>query len=106
VKPLTIADKEMMIAAIHDEIRRNKDARYDHKLHAILLVAQGMKCPEVARIMGDSVRTIETWVNKFEKHGLSAFEKKTSIWKTFETFRGTKRRSEKGANWNAKRLWY
>ena len=76
MKPLTIADKEMMIAAIHDEIRRSKDARYDHKLHAILLVAQGMRCPEVARIMGDSVRTIETWVNKFENHGLSALEEK------------------------------
>jgi transposase len=76
VKPLTIADREMMIMALHDEIRRNKDARYDHKLHAILLVAQGMNCPEVSKIMGDSVRTIENWVKKFETVGFSALEEK------------------------------
>jgi transposase len=76
VKPLTIADREIMILALHDEIRRNKNARYDHKLHAILLVAQGMTCPEVSKIMGDSVRTIENWVKKFETVGLSALEEK------------------------------
>lgn len=65
-----------MIMALHDEIRRNKDARYDHKLHAILLVAQGMTCPEVSKIMGDSVRTIENWVKKFETVGFSALEEK------------------------------
>jgi transposase len=72
LKPLTIAEQEMMIMALHDEIRRNKNARYDHKLHAILLVALGFTCPEVSRMMGDSVRTIENWVNKFEKIGFSA----------------------------------
>jgi hypothetical protein len=30
------------------EIRRSEESRYDHRLHGVLLVAQGMSCPEVA----------------------------------------------------------
>lgn len=71
-----MSDKKLMINALYDEIRRNKDARYDHKLHAILLVAQGFTCPEVSRLMGDSVRTIQTWVNRFEKKGFSGLMEK------------------------------
>jgi len=56
---------------LQDEIRRNDEARYDHRLHAILLVAQGMSCPEVAKLLGDGKRTVEYWVNNFEKHGLA-----------------------------------
>jgi len=71
MKRLTIADAPLVILALHDEIRRSKDARYDHRLHAILLVAEGMSCPEVARLFGDSPRTVQTWVHRFEKYGLS-----------------------------------
>ncbi len=39
---LTIPDSDNMILAIQDEIRRNDVSRYDHRLHAVLLVAQGM----------------------------------------------------------------
>jgi len=73
---LTIAGREKVVNALHEEIRRNKNARYDHKLHVILLIAQGMTCPEVSEIMGDSVRTIETWVRKFKTNGFSALEEK------------------------------
>jgi hypothetical protein len=33
MKPLTIPDKEEMILALQDEIRRSDQARYDHRLH-------------------------------------------------------------------------
>ncbi len=33
---------------LQDEIRRSEESRYDHRLHGVLLVAQGMTCPEVA----------------------------------------------------------
>jgi transposase len=36
-----------------------------------LLVAQGMTCPEVAALLGDSPRSVEYWVGSFEKSGLS-----------------------------------
>jgi transposase len=65
-----------MINALHDEIRRHKDARYDHKLHAILLVTQGFTCPEVSKMMGDSVRSIQNWVKLFDKRGFSGIVEK------------------------------
>jgi hypothetical protein len=31
-------------------------SRYDHRLHGLLLVAQGMTCPEAGRLLGDPLR--------------------------------------------------
>jgi transposase len=61
-----------MILGLQDEIRRSDESRYDHRLHGVLLVAQGMTCPEVARLLGDSPRAVEYWVRGFEERGLSA----------------------------------
>ena len=71
MKPLRISDSETIILALQDEIRRSWEARYDHRLHALLLVAHGVTCPEVARLLGDSPRAIEYWVRRFEEEGLS-----------------------------------
>lgn len=72
MRPLRIADPEMMILGLQDEIRRSEESRYDHRLHGVLLVAQGMTCPEVARMLGDGTRTVENWVNGFEELGFAA----------------------------------
>ena len=71
MKKLTIADADIMILGLQDEIRRSQDSRYDHRLHAVLLIAQGMSCPEVGRLLGDAPRTIEYWVHRFDEEGLS-----------------------------------
>jgi transposase len=71
MKALTISDKDNMIMALHDEIRRNESSRYDHRLHGVLLVAQGMTCPRVAQLLGDSHRTVVNWVQRFESNGLA-----------------------------------
>src|SRR5436305_14343665 len=44
--------------------------RSDHRLHGVLLVAQGMTCPEVSRRLGDAPRSVEYWVRRFEERGL------------------------------------
>ena len=72
MKPLTVADSETIILGLQDEIRRNEESRYDHRLHGLLLVAQGMTCPEVATLLGDAPRTVEYWVRGFEEKGLAA----------------------------------
>lgn len=77
MKKLTIPNPQQAIIVLQDEIRRSKDARYDHRLHAILLVAQGMACSEVARLLGDGVRTVQLWVHKFENEGLSGLQDKS-----------------------------
>lgn len=61
-----------MVHVLQDEIRRNDQARYDHRLHGVLLVAQGMSCRQAAHLLGDAPRTIENWVNGFEQDGLRA----------------------------------
>jgi transposase len=60
-----------MILGLQDEIRRSEESRYDHRLHGVLLVAQGATCPEVGRLLGDAPRTVEYWVRRFEAKGLA-----------------------------------
>ena len=71
MRPLGIADAANIVLGLQDEIRRSEESRYDHRLHGVLLVAQGMTCPEVARLLGDAPRTVENWVHQFEEQGLA-----------------------------------
>lgn len=71
MKKIQISDAETIVLILQDEIRRSYEARYDHRLHAILMVAQGMSCREVANLLGDSPRTVAYWANRFEAEGLS-----------------------------------
>jgi transposase len=71
MRRLTITDASTIVLGLQDEIRRSEESRYDHRLHGVLLVAQGMSCPEVSRLLGDSPRTVEYWVRRFEDKGLA-----------------------------------
>src|SRR5271154_458982 len=69
MRPLRITDAASVVG-LQQEIQRSEDSRYDHRLHGVLLVAQGLSCPEVARLLGDAPRSIEYWVHRFEQQGL------------------------------------
>jgi len=71
MRPMVISDAETVCLALQDEIRRSDESRYDHRLHGVLLVAQGMTCPEVGRLLGDSVRSVQYWIHRFEAEGLA-----------------------------------
>ena len=71
MKRINISNADTVILILQDEIRRSYEARYDHRLHAILMVAQGMNCRQVAKLLGDAPRTVAYWVNRFEAEGLS-----------------------------------
>ena len=71
MKRLMISEPEVIILGIQDEIRRSPEARYDHRLHGILLVAQGMSCRQVGHLLGDSPRTVQYWVHRFESEGFA-----------------------------------
>ena len=60
-----------MVLALQDEIRRSDESRYDHRLHGVLLGAQGLSCREAAGILGDSPRAVENWAHRFEKSGFA-----------------------------------
>lgn len=42
MKRIHIADAEVVVLALQDEIRRSDESRYDHRLHGVLMVAQGL----------------------------------------------------------------
>jgi len=71
MKKSIISDAETVILILQDEIRRSYEARYDHRLHAVLMVAQGQSCNKVSELLGDSPRAVAYWVNRFEAEGLS-----------------------------------
>src|SRR3972149_8544216 len=71
MKPLKIADAASIVLGLQGEIRRSEESRYDHRLHGVLLVAQGLTCPEVSRLLGDAPRSVEYWVRRFEERGLA-----------------------------------
>src|SRR5260370_41158166 len=71
MRAVTMADSGNLILGLQDGIRRSEESRYDHRLHGVLLVAQGLTCPEVAGLLGDAPRSVEYWVGSFEKSGLA-----------------------------------
>lgn len=71
MRTLKVEDAEVMVLALQDEIRRSEHARYDHRLHAVLMVAQGLSARQTAMYLGDSPRTVEYWVNRFNAEGLA-----------------------------------
>ena len=70
MQPLKIDNPEEVVRNLQDEIGRSEESRYDHRLHAILLVAQGLSARETADWLGDAARTVELWVHRFHEEGL------------------------------------
>jgi transposase len=71
MRPLTLSSPEHSRAVLQQEINRHQDARYDHRLHCVLLVAAGMSCEQTAGLFGDSPRTLVNWVRRFDLKGLA-----------------------------------
>jgi transposase len=69
--PLQVEDADLMTIAIQQEISRSEEARYDHRLHGVLLVSQGMTCYEVAQLLGQNPVTVQRWVNRFNERGFA-----------------------------------
>ena len=73
MRALQVSDAASIIG-LQQEIHRSEESRYDHRLHGVLLVAQGMTCPEVSRLLGDGARSVEYWVHRFEQRGLAGLQ--------------------------------
>jgi transposase len=70
MRPLSISDATSVLS-LQQEIQRSEESRYDHRLHGVLLVAQGLTCPEVAGLLGDAPRSVEYWVHRYQLQGLA-----------------------------------
>lgn len=71
MRPLQVEDAELMTIAIQQEISRSEEARYDHRLHGVLLVGQGLSCYEAAQLLGQDPVTIQRWVRQFNQRGFA-----------------------------------
>lgn len=74
MRKLEIKDADIMRIAVQQEIVRSEESRYDHRLHGILLVCSGLSCYEVSELFGHSPRTVQYWVQRFEKSGFAGLE--------------------------------
>lgn len=71
MRRIEIEDAEIMRIAVQQEIARNKDARYDHRLHCILLACDRMSPFKIAELFGDSPRAIQYWIKQFNEDGFA-----------------------------------
>ena len=74
---VSISDPEAVVMELQDEIRRSEDSRYHHRLHGVLLVAQGLHCSQAADLLGDAPRAIAYWVERYEEKGLAGLREKS-----------------------------
>ena len=72
MKKLEIYNAKEQSVAIRNEISRSEESRYDHRLHGVLLVSEGISCYEAGRILGEDSRTMERWVRRFNEKGFNA----------------------------------
>ena len=72
MRKLQIDDTGAIRIAIQQEIGRNEESRYDHRLHGLLLLAAGHSCQDVAALFGEDDTTVQRWVHRFEEGGLQA----------------------------------
>ena len=71
MKKLEVQDSDIMRIAIQQEIIRSEEARYDNKLHGVLLACNGMSCEEIAEVLGRGIRTIHYWIRRFNLNGFA-----------------------------------
>lgn len=74
MRKLEISDADVMRIALQQEIVRSEEARYDHRLHGVLLVCSGVSCSEVAELFGQGRRTVQYWVKRFEDTGFAGLQ--------------------------------
>lgn len=70
MKKLTVENKERIREAINVYLQSNREARYVHRLHAILLLMDGRNnCAGVGRLFNESPRSLANWVHKINQTG-------------------------------------
>lgn len=74
MRRLEITDADIMILAIQNEIQRSEESRYDHRLHGVLLACSGMSCNDIAALLGQSPRTVQYWIHRFQDYGFAGLQ--------------------------------
>ena len=65
-----IKNSEEAKAVIREEIHSTYETRLQHRLHCILLICDGKTSAEVVALFGDSLRTIQYWIKRYNETGI------------------------------------
>lgn len=76
MKKLAVQDSKVMQIALQQEIARSEEARYDNKLHGVLLACNGMTCAEIGSMLGRGIRTIQYWIKRFNENGFAGLRER------------------------------
>lgn len=71
MRKLEVADRQIMRIAVQQEIQRSDESRYDHRLHGVLLVSNGLSCTRVADYLGQNPVTVQRWIRQFNARGFA-----------------------------------
>lgn len=74
MRRLDITDADIMRLAIQNEIQRSEESRYDHRLHGVLLACSGMSSYDIAALLGQSPRTVQYWIHRFQDNGFAGLQ--------------------------------
>lgn len=78
--------------------RRAEPNRFQHRLHCVLLVSTGKSCTEVASLFGDSARSVQYWVKRFNDEGIEGLYNPTRMEKCLANGAGVVPSSKSGAD--------
>lgn len=70
MRKVAIHNPERAKEIIKTEIRKTQETRLQHRLHCVLLVCDGKTCNEVSGLFGDSLRSVQYWVGRFNETGV------------------------------------
>ena len=76
MKATVIRNAEIVSEAISDEIKKNPEGRYFHRLHVVILLAKGLGCQKVAQLFDESIRTVQSWAKALNETGITALKDK------------------------------
>ena len=70
MRKLVLNSAQWVREQIRTSVKTPCEPHFLHRLHCLLLIAEGRSCYEVARWFGGKPRTIERWVHAFHEHGI------------------------------------
>ncbi len=67
---LSLSSANWIREVILASVKTSCEPHFLHRLHCVLLVAEGRSCYEVARWFGNDPRTVERWVHALDLRGI------------------------------------
>ena len=69
MRKLDVLKSDELRRRLRAEIARSSQARLLHRLHCVLLIAEGFSCYRVAAWFGEDPKTLERWVHLWNEFG-------------------------------------